>query len=346
MTLAIENFNSKNILSSFNFARRSEVVFCEEISYEDFSKIENKNTEVIYKKDKTILYLNKKFNLNNNSTIFSNTYLVESLFKIINSRDLDFSNLRLISHQADHKIEKKLYNKKPHNFSKWFGINIDHKHEDLVPIPLGLSNNYSPKNIRWEHFLKYKNIKKDIFIYSNFQVNTNYFERTKILKNIKNKNFVTKEGPALSVNDYAEKLSKSSFVICPFGNGIDTHRYWESLYFNSIPITIKHLTYETSKNLPAMLIDSFESLSENECRLFLEDLKSKEVNYDPLTVDYWMKTIMSEPTKKQNEFEISLTKDEVENIKNKLYEKLKKEQFYKKYNTLQRKIHKKLNLFK
>ena len=64
--------------------------------------------------------------MNDNSVIFSNTYLVNELFTILKNRNSDVTGLKLISHQADHKIDKKIFNQKPLNITEWFGINIEH----------------------------------------------------------------------------------------------------------------------------------------------------------------------------------------------------------------------------
>jgi hypothetical protein len=43
----------------------------------------------------------------------------------------------------------------------------------------------------------------------------------------------------LSPTTYANKSSEYSFVFCPRGNGLDTHRFWETLYRGSLPVVIK-----------------------------------------------------------------------------------------------------------
>ena len=43
----------------------------------------------------------------------------------------------------------------------------------------------------------------------------------------KNKNYVTFDNPNLDLNRYKEKLQSHKFVLCPPGNGLDTHRMWK-----------------------------------------------------------------------------------------------------------------------
>ena len=346
MDSPISNIDNENILSSYNFARKSDVSFCEEISLEQFELLNEKNLEIIHKKEKSVVYINKKFKLNDCALIFCNTYLVEELFQILENRSLDINNLKLITHQSDQKVDEKLFKKKPSIFSKWFGINIDYENENLVPIPLGISNIYSPKNLRYEDFKENYTNMKDILIYSNFQVNTNYFERTKVAKILRSKKYIKNDEPNCSLQEYAYNLAKSKFAICPQGNGIDTHRFWESLYLNTIPIAKKHKTFDTAKNLPVLFVESFDEVKEELCNNYLAKKNSQKINYKILDINYWITLIKADKFSIQNQIEVTLSTEEVIYIKKNLLKKLKKENFNKNLYTFLRKIHKKLFIFK
>ena len=41
---------------------------------------------------------------------------------------------------------------------------------------------------------------------------------------------------------YLDSLIRYKYVLCPEGNGIDTHRFWETIYAGSIPVSKKHIT--------------------------------------------------------------------------------------------------------
>ena len=60
----------------------------------------------------------------------------------MNLKILSLSPIRLIS-----LVTQKLFNQKPNCISEWYSINVDYEDESLIPIPLGLSNYYSPKNL-------------------------------------------------------------------------------------------------------------------------------------------------------------------------------------------------------
>ena len=43
-------------------------------------------------------------------------------------------------------------------------------------------------------------------------------------------------------DEYLNELSKYRFCLCLRGNGIDTHRFWESLYLGVIPVILNNKT--------------------------------------------------------------------------------------------------------
>jgi len=44
----------------------------------------------------------------------------------------------------------------------------------------------------------------------------------------------------LNLADYSKALHSHKYVLCPEGNGMDTHRLWETLYAGSIPIVSRN----------------------------------------------------------------------------------------------------------
>lgn len=50
---------------------------------------------------------------------------------------------------------------------------------------------------------------------------------------------ITIQKSRIAPRDYASISSKHMFVLCPRGNGLDTHRFWEALCRGSIPIVKK-----------------------------------------------------------------------------------------------------------
>ena len=57
-------------------------------------------------------------------------------------------------------------------------------------------------------------------------------------------------------------LSKYKFNLCPHGNGIDTHRIWETLLVNSIPVLLNTSFAQNFKEIgvPMLLVNKWEDL--------------------------------------------------------------------------------------
>tara|TARA_B100001250_G_scaffold99127_2_gene83284 strand:+ start:5673 stop:6692 length:1020 start_codon:yes stop_codon:yes gene_type:complete len=251
----VKDFHSSLMISdyitSYNLARQCDVVFAEELTPDQFDKLEvdKNNIEVIKKDQSRILYRTKKFNLNENDVIFCKTDLLPDLFSILYNQS-GFTNIKLLSHQAaTPSINEGIFKLKPKIISKWFSINIDFKHDDLIPIPLGIANEYATQNIRPYNFIEFfeknKNVinyKKQEKIYINFNKNTNILKRQNILDKFLVRKDITNKAN-LPLNEFMIDMFKHKFILSPQGKGIDTHRFWEALYLGSVPIIEDHPTF-------------------------------------------------------------------------------------------------------
>jgi len=283
-----------DFLSSNNFARKSDVVFSEVISIKEFEKLNFKNLKIIYKKENEVCYINTRLLIKENDIIFSNTDFVKYLFKKLNNNK-NLKNLKLITHWSDTSIDENAFSSKPNSITHWYGVHINYEHNSLNPIPLGLSGEYSNKNLTPKYFQKYEyqNINKNNLLYLNFQKNTNDAARSKIIEIFKDLEWVKIDQPNLKLDEYLKEIKNSYFVLCPFGNGIDTHRLWETLYLGSIPIIKKHISYKTTEDLPVLCVDSFEEITEDYLYEALEKIKKGKFNYDKLSTTFWMNIISS-----------------------------------------------------
>jgi hypothetical protein len=97
----------------------------------------------------------------------------------------------------------------------------------------------------------------------------------------------------LSFNAFADLSSMYRFVACPRGNGIDTHRFWETLYRGSVPVVLKSKWAENVKQLgvPVITINSWST--ENVTEAISSNLSS---GFDPcqikaLWLEYWKNKI-------------------------------------------------------
>lgn len=239
--------------------------------------------------------------------IYRHTHEVLNVLK--NPPNNDFI---LISHNSDGKITKspKRFNmgssndfdynsvEIPKNLIKWFGQNIDVEDEKIVSIPIGLENSmWFPEVKKQEKILnksyEEKNYKNLLYVCHN--IRTNPPERLEPYDIFKNKSWVTMEYGTNGNNfdNYLDKLFTHKFVLCPEGNGTDTHRTWETLYVKSIPIEKRNLNNRFYTDLPICFVDNWSDINEEFLNKEYERITNTKWNLEKLDFNYWRKTINS-----------------------------------------------------
>jgi len=145
-------------------------------------------------------------------------------------------------------------------------INTSHVHNKLSLLPLGIANSMWPHGDLIKIYNTMKNtykFKKDKNIYVNINPATFYY-RKQLLDDIKeHSNFEISKGT--SFENYLHELASHRFCLCVRGNGIDTHRFWESLYFGVIPVIINN--------------------KYTKCNTFVEYLKKQKIPFYEITED-------------------------------------------------------------
>ena len=278
------------VLTSNNFAKSSDLVYSEIITNNDFENLKLDDISIIDKNERFTFYKKNKFSLTENTIIFSNSLMIESLFNDL--RNINFKNLKLITSQTDRMINKQLFEKMPNCISKWYSVNVNYENEKLIPIPLGLANNYSPKNLLSKDFegTNFETMKIDK-IYVNFNKYTNLKERHNLYDLFENFNWTTIDRKILDFNEYQENLKNHKFVLCPWGNGIDTHRIWEALYSGSIPVIKDHITFKCLESLPVIFIDDYINLNYDYLIHKSNELKPISINDEFLNLNYWINKV-------------------------------------------------------
>ncbi len=114
-------------------------------------------------------------------------------------------------------------------------------------------------------------------------------ERSELLRLENHDNFSINT-QRLSPNSYSRLASEFRFVACPRGNGVDTHRVWETLYRGSVPIVIDN---EWSRSLDYLNFPIIRVLAWTESNLlkvveeFADFLPPQPQNLDFLWIDAW-----------------------------------------------------------
>jgi len=215
----------------------------------------------------------------------------------------------LITHNSDNCITQNIsdyIDSNVPNLKAWFGQNIDCFNERIQSLPIGLENT---KN--WAKFSKSdllydwstKNIVPSKLAYANFSLWTYPNERNRCYEFVKNSKFITNRCLHSVVQDEYEnwinEVLDHKYVLCPRGNGIDTHRFWETLYLGRIPITKRNLNTRFYEDLPALYIDDWSELTEDLLISKLDWFKDKKnFNFEKLKMNYWKKIIFEKLNKK------------------------------------------------
>lgn len=261
-------------LNARNYADRCDVVFV-------------RNDGVPYIKS------NKRKDIFNGCTIYCWSTYLPNLFNYLNNSNT--TDIILISGDNDHSVSTHGgYNKfsyippVPKNIKKWYAQNAETIDEIMTPLPIGLVPPWRSEASETEHLKQFTiTDNRDKFVYSNFNIETNPEERTKIKQIISDRlNIKTVYN---DVSDYYKALQTHKFIICPPGNGKDTHRVWESLYFGAIPVVeASAMNSYYAKNFPIILIDDWSNISYELLELEYSKLK-QNYNYNLLDVDNWFK---------------------------------------------------------
>ncbi len=187
-----------------------------------------------------------------------------------------------------------------------FAFNADPVPWFVSPLPLGLTNNTAESNMHRllgdnEHLIRaYEHSPDrgefDGSIYVNMTIQNALVHRRRALEAVRGLAGVHLEQPTFSEKgriDYLSKLRSFNFVLSPQGNGVDTHRTWETLYMGGIPIVHRHpAVTPLLEALPVVLVDDWRELQSTG---FLEGewhrIHSTRFDYSTLRVSFWIDQI-------------------------------------------------------
>ena len=113
------------------------------------------------------------------------------------------------------------------NIVVWYSQNVCINHPKLKHLPIGLEDTQSKLDFCALHGDELRATPKIDGVYTNFTPDTNPRERNC---------FVTTSGLKVSFEEYMRTMATYKYVMCPMGNGIDTHRFWEAQICGCIPI--------------------------------------------------------------------------------------------------------------
>ena len=139
-----------------------------------------------------------------------------------------------------------------------YSINCVVQHPTVTAIPIG----FGDWSVSLLPSISQEPIERSIEIYGAFLIRTNPSKRQSCYDAIQS-NPIVQFRPTTDRSEFYELLRRSKYVVCPEGEGHDTHRIYESLYFGAVPILLRGnpLTHMYERlGLPIKWVDSWSEL--------------------------------------------------------------------------------------
>lgn len=241
---------------------------------------------------------------------YADTHDVDTIMSVIYlAKGFDSVVITLVTHNSDYSVRQAIPPEILDNMSLfpsnllWHSTNVDVDHPNIRSIPIGLENSEWHKDINKPMVLKkisdkYKLVIPIYTINAIFNANT-HPSRPAILEHFKNfgSGIVTESLNGINFETYTNIVANSFFTICPRGNGIDTHRMWESLVLGSIPVIEDCINSRFYKDWPVVIVENLTKVDFN----YLQDELIRLVEngipdsfFAKLEMPYWINKIKEE----------------------------------------------------
>lgn len=185
----------------------------------------------------------------------------------------------------------------PPNVKRWFASNAEVTNNIMKPIPTGVAKWFEmgtyPENKNHSEMTidKLKSVMIDaprnkLALFSGGCNYSNPSIRNIVESIVRAYCPAATISPRLSQQAYYEELQKHLFVFCPPGNGKDTHRVWEALYFGAIPIVEDSEMYRYfSKLFPILTVESWFDITTDFLMSKYGEYYNKNWRYDLLDAE-------------------------------------------------------------
>lgn len=257
----------------------------------------------VYSQDE-LIEINKLSKLHTGkSIIFSKTDFILQEFE--NIKQLD-SEVVLITGNSDYCITDDLVKLAPQNIKVWFCQNKLTNNPKVKSIPIGIENTVEcsreGQGYLWDHarlkpaaLTNYTNRPPTSLIYANFNVTTNLALRSPIQTICQYTDFINWQSPNKTYSEFIDDCLNHKMIVCPEGNGPDTHRFWEVLYLNRVPIARLSKATEAFTSLPVVWVKDWAELTNKE--VLLSKYEECKNNSRLLSnVSYWKDLILKHAT--------------------------------------------------
>ncbi|MBI5920068.1 MAG: exostosin family protein [Betaproteobacteria bacterium] len=164
----------------------------------------------------------------------------------------------LIAHNSDHSVgldDLDLLNQP--KLTHCWAQNCEVAHTKLSPLPIGLANRQWGATKIAQLVEAARHIEKHKLVYAN--VAPTHPSRVHALEMARKLPAATIES-GVTFEQFIAGLAQHKFCLCPRGNGIDTHRFWEALYLDCIPVIVKADWNSAFSEFPVLLLNSWDEM--------------------------------------------------------------------------------------
>ena len=224
------------------------------------------------------------------------------LYKLTNKCIIIFGNS-----DFNHTYQSDIEYLNSDTISHIFCQNLNYKHSKASIIPIGLANKQwlhgNPEYIFKTHAI---GIKKIDHIFCSFSTSTNPSARNQCLESMYKNNINNRVFSDQS--EYINQLSSHKFSICPEGNGLDTHRFWECLYVQTVPIVPRSLFTEMLKEmgLPCVIVDNWDKFNINDIPDY-STFNFDDIHYYNISLYKFRNDILEQLSKLNDEINVVLS---------------------------------------
>jgi hypothetical protein len=221
--------------------------------------------------------------------IYTHTFYAADLFEELDDVDL---HLKLVTHNADNNVTMH----PPQCITHWYAQNVDVDDVRVSSLPIGLENDRWFRNVgkkeKMEQMLQKPRFYRNL-LYVNHHVQNFPEERQRVYDLLQYKHWVTteKRQNGKGFDEYLTNVYSHWYVACPRGNGMDTHRLWETLYMGSIPIVRRDCNNWFYHDMPILYVDAWEEVTEDLLLDMYPVLQARVWDKRKLTFEYWKNKI-------------------------------------------------------
>lgn len=280
-------------LCGYNFSEECDYVFSRGQCKTMLSQVTGKHTPVVLPSGEYDIFCRQDLEgLKDGDLVFCK---IDNLPKLSYLLSQTNKQIYLITHDSDYEINEEVFKRYSNNIKHWWGVNINYQHPSLSSIPLGLGSPWVPEGVTPDSLRTLEpTTPRQGLLYVNHRIETYPQERAQAYNHFKDKEWATVQDPSPkgATESYIKDVRSHKFVLCPRGNGIDTYRFWESLYLGAIPIVKNCINIDFYKELlPMTVINDYSEVTPQFLESEYKRLSPLRWEGTPLDLTFWMNKI-------------------------------------------------------